>query len=79
MEKIRKVWKQLYMSQFQIDGLESYCQGMAEGQYEASTVEELVALRLCPAYIVPQVKHKKPILVFSCCQVALFLYPEATL
>ena len=79
MATMRMVWKQLYKSLFQIDGLESYCQGMAEGQYEASTVEELVALRLCPAYIVPQVKHKKLILVFSFCHVALFLYSEATL
>ena len=79
MAKFRKVLKLLFLSLFQVDGLESYCQGMAEGQYEASTVEELVALRLCPAYIVPQVKHTKSVLVFSCCHHKPFLPPEATL
>ena len=39
----------------QVDWLEEYCQAMEAGQYEESDVEDLVALRLCPAYIVPQV------------------------
>ena len=40
----------------QIDALEQFCQTMEEGEFSSTPLEELITMRLCPAFLVPQVK-----------------------
>ena len=34
-------------------GLENFCTDLSPGEYEASTIQSLVKLRKCPAYLLP--------------------------
>jgi len=37
-----------------VEGLEQFCQTMEQGVFEETDLEELITLRLCPAFLVPQ-------------------------